>query len=336
MSLTARTEKKPTRSLLVPVRHDRNHNVVAVWFQKKWASVFRKKSKLRDINNNNKYHPSVDFGIPLNEHGRQDTAESMTAEEFAKAVGIQILVATDADDEEEHNRETLLQDAAISTLPPSDPCPLIPLERRYMEANSVTLPLQLRTTSGTATLLRKNAPPPLDMSLFLPPITEKQTNPSPSRHTRSPSVPNLPSPSTSSHCRARSASVCVPALSAPSSQTILEARSASVSMPVSTSTHPSPRVVQVTNKGRFTLTRERSAHFTAPRKTHTRAHSASSRFQIVREEPDPTTTTITPLSPSKCPPIVEDEGLSREEVTELDSSLAKTGTIKSIDSGVSV
>ncbi|KAI8918540.1 hypothetical protein DFJ77DRAFT_455978 [Powellomyces hirtus] len=317
---------------------------IGSWIQTKWSSVFTKGGKRPHqegcpTSSSTTSSPTSEpktplqygdefqgdsFGIPLT--GRTKTVDSMTASEFAEAVGIHVLAVNDTQDDLQCQKPSRFK----VCVPPSSQARPIPSPstasstsspspttgRMYMDFNAATCPIPLRSLGDRGNNARSFAPPALDMSMFLPPDS-LAIPPSPvsarAGHSRSPSVPITPT------CEAqpddlelltfrhtRSQSVCIPTATVDDSS-------------LYTSTSFGQRMVQVSNKGRFTLTREQSDHYTARQGGYVRRPSAGmSRFHVVRSMDRPVK--------------VSSQGDAESDQQTLKSN----GTLKSIDSGVAL
>ncbi|KAJ3186313.1 hypothetical protein HDU85_007753 [Gaertneriomyces sp. JEL0708] len=301
-----------------PPQPKRSSRTFANWLQRKWISVLegsgRSKSK-REVNfippsqvdqarrTSVATSQSVKEKKPVDED-LSSTTDTMTAEEFAKAVGMQILVTSDS---EEDNESTML--STTSTFGPqagiSESCSTI--------HGCVEAPSLIRRTSVNSSgsvrypSIRRNYTP-LDMTLFEAPIVQvpapnSGTGTLPQALSSTVSSPSSLTSSTDSQSHISSMSPLSLSCSLPTRsptfpptntlsqrgnrQARLADRRVSVCIPIALryDQGSSRQPVEVTNKGRFTLTRERSDHFTARRPTHARTISCSSRFQVVREEP---------------------------------------------------
>ncbi|KAJ3154806.1 hypothetical protein HDU89_008046 [Geranomyces variabilis] len=220
----------------------------------------------------------------------------------------------------------------ISTPPqPSSPS----LTDIYIIENAKTCPIPLRPLSQTTRIV----PPALDKSFFLPPPSMplgRALSPilSSPRHTRSPSGPATPATAPDDLLllgsdemlelqalkHTRSKSICVPRAGGnDDAQQQQQLSSSSVGN----------RLVHVSNKGRFQLTREQSDYYTARRPGHVRAksHAATdtpspSRFHVVRSMDRP-------IQVSAAAVALESPGSDDEQAL-------KSGTLKSMDSGVAL
>ncbi|KAJ3172733.1 hypothetical protein HDU88_006063 [Geranomyces variabilis] len=217
---------------------------------------------------------------------------------------------------------------------PSNPSPT----DIYIIENAKTCPIPLRPLSQTTRIV----PPVLDKSFFLPPPSMplgRALSPilSSPRHTRSPSGPATPATAPDDLLllgsaemlelqalkHTRSKSICVPRAGgnddAQQQQQHQQLSSSSVGN----------RLVHVSNKGRFQLTREQSDYYTARRPGHVRAksHAATdtpspSRFHVVRSMDRP-------IQVSAAAVALESPGSDDEQAL-------KSGTLKSMDSGVAL
>ncbi|KAI9102042.1 hypothetical protein DFS34DRAFT_444564 [Phlyctochytrium arcticum] len=292
-----------------------NKGTFGNWVQRKVTAVFRRSDRQATFPRVIRHIPPFidEEPIPIDISGHpSDSAKSisrtpsetgssmvdtMTAEQFAQAVGIEILVANDSEEDDNltvtsSQSSPAIQDLALSHLPSS-----LALER-----NALTMPtagahdfiLSISTTGSG----KMRGPPPLDMGMFLPPTG--------SANVPSPSTPDQAiRPSIVRHVRANSMTLRPTARpytrSSPSpiqdassdlgcGSTYTFPRSISPSLPSDNSgtlgrpramTTTGPRLVQVTNRGRFTLTREESDHYTArrrlsvPAKYHSPPHTNS-------------------------------------------------------------
>ncbi|KAI9004183.1 hypothetical protein BC832DRAFT_592869 [Gaertneriomyces semiglobifer] len=321
-----------------PPQPKRSSRTFANWLQRKWISVLegsgRSKSK-REVNfippiqvdharrESVATFQSVKEKKPVDED-LSSTTDTMTAEEFAKAVGMQILVTSDS---EEDNESTML--STTSTFGPQAVVP----ESCSTVHGCVEAPSLIRRTSVNSSgsvrypSIRRNYTP-LDMTLFEAPIVQAPAPnnatgtlpPTPSSTLSSPLSPTSSTESQSHITSPLSLSCSLPTRSPTfpptnnlsqrgNRQARLADRRVSVCIPIALrADQGSPRQpVEVTNKGRFTLTRERSDHFTARRPTHARTISCSSRFQVVREEP------VSPLD------VADAVGSSDDSAAELPS-----------------
>ncbi|KAI8824231.1 uncharacterized protein EV422DRAFT_564934 [Fimicolochytrium jonesii] len=310
------------------------------WLKKNWTAVRRKSSESDSVDSGGKGQTTNSYGcvaieddavgIPLGVSGRTKSVETMTAAEFARAVGITVLVESDSQDDDDFAPYTLESPfgATPADTKPADASSPTQLGRSFSFPQPSALCSDARshtiTSLTTLSSRRYNIPSVLDTSMFGPPTSPLPSTPkhallsaaNQKRHSRSPSLPASPSLRT---LQLSSVAYEEPPISP-------RTRSKSIpSFPLPADSPTSSRVVQVTSKGRFTLTREQSDHFTA-RQNHTypahkRHNSTTSRFRLGKLVGN----------------TWEDMSVGVPSVpttTVAFADLAKRGTVKTVDSGV--
>ncbi|KAJ3295583.1 hypothetical protein HK104_002529 [Borealophlyctis nickersoniae] len=326
---------RPARphNLEPPPRRRKAKKVIAGWFTKKVQLVFGD-GKGADYRKDEPITPTPE----------NCSSELMTAEEFARAVGIQILVHHDEEEEEAEAAEEVVDGAVFpwrvsrrASFAPSS----LSGNTEYPESLATsTISSVSYSTTRSFKRGRKYSASVLDMNVFVPPDdrlavpAHEHSNPSSSSSssstpadpipigipsaasttslpslTSSTSSPPIPSTmSTAPHAIRRLSTAS--RFSEPSLHSLdrhlsrTTASTTTSSLPRSTSSPPppptstvlptlgtSPKIVEVTSRGRFTLTREQSDHFTARTTTqhhhhhhHRRTGSGTSRFTVVRED----------------------------------------------------